>query len=104
MAGKWVIVTVEAEQEARMLNQLRYHFGVVCKLISDQTGYTKEEVHEILKAENLSQPYSIGERTVYTVGSTTSLTWKEMEDFDERNRRWAAENLDLSIPERGEVF
>jgi len=72
-----------------------YYFGAMGYL-SDQTGYTKDELHEMNKQDFLSHPVNIvdkktGEITERMVaGSTANLSTSEFAEFLERVRRgWA---------------
>jgi len=41
-------ITVSDEKPTRSNQQNSYYWGVVNKMISDETGYTAQEVHQIL--------------------------------------------------------
>ena len=85
----------------------KYYFGVVAKMIGNELGYTKDEIHEVLKAKFLSRNITIqGEimqipRSVFGGGSKMSV--EEKAEFIEQVRRWAAEYLGLYIPDPNEV-
>lgn len=95
----FIVVKSAKEREIRSNEQNRYYWGVVVELISEHTGYTKDEVHEILKALFLSRPIEIGGKEVLISKSTASLNTKEMEEYLEGIRVWAVDKVGLSIPE-----
>jgi len=47
-AAKAWRVTIEPDTHNRSSQQNRYYFGVIVKLLSDATGYEKDDVHEYL--------------------------------------------------------
>lgn len=77
----------------RSLRENNYYWGVVLQTISDQSGYTPEEVHDAMRWKFLRK----GQR-FETVASTTSLSVHEFEDYLDKIRIWAAQELQLSIP------
>jgi len=93
--------------KSRSDNQLRYYWGVVIRMISDETGYTPNEAHEICKALFLSEKLVLhtahGDQIIDTPKSTTALTTKEMEQYMSEIRMWASCELSLNIPEPNEV-
>lgn len=103
LVGKEVVVTVSEIQDDRGLNQLRYLWGVLYKEIAEDTGNSVEDIHDFFKGKFLAFPASLGHDVVTTVGSTTTLTYQEMEAFTTSVRQWAAMELGITIPARGEV-
>lgn len=106
----------EVELEIRRLRatrsqkQNRYHWGVVMKMISGETGYTREEIHDLMKMKFLSKELAFldgnGEVVEQYVlgGSTRGLDTKEFSEFDERIKEWAAgPPLNLYIPDPNEA-
>ena len=75
--------------------QNRYYYGVVCKIISDFTGHTVEEVDGILKDKFLKQK---DERGLEFVPSKMDLSTVDREAYHEQCRRWAAIVLELNVP------
>src|SRR5450759_1029472 len=47
--GKRVQVTVEKIKHTRTLQQNKYYWSVVVKLISQHTGHDPDQIHELLK-------------------------------------------------------
>ena len=98
-------VIVRAKRDTRSDQQNRYYWGVVLKIVADETGHTREELHEILKSISMVTKTCIqlnGE--VYgVVRSTTSLNTKEMEDYLSECRQWASQKLGCYVPLPNEV-
>lgn len=100
-----VIVTIEPRKAARSQPQNRYYWGVVVELISEHTGYTPEELHDYLKAKFLPKALALPDANGVIVdefvigGSTTKLNKLEFGEYVERIRQWAAETLDVVIPD-----
>lgn len=92
--GKYIWPMPEKETKIRSAQQNRYYWGVVCKLISDHTGYTSDEVHQILTKEFLS--YDKPKHRF--VLSTSKLKTAEFEAYMEDCRRFAAEKAQVYIP------
>lgn len=92
--GRYIWPMPEKEKKTRSVQQNKYYHGVVCKLISDYTGYMSEEVHQILAENFLS--YERDGRTF--TKSTTKLKTADFEDYMEKCRRWAAMELQVYVP------
>lgn len=82
------------KKQTRSQKQNRYMFGVVYKLIADHTGYTPEEVHQLMTKEFLGYE-NLGEKFIK---STTRLNTKEMEEYLENVRRFASVELGCYVP------
>jgi methylaspartate ammonia-lyase len=82
-------------------------WGVVYKILSDELGYTCDEIHEIMKAKFLKEWVTIKTKDkaeeVEVVKSTTSLKTNEMEAYLDRIRQWAAIDFGISNPLPNEV-
>ena len=102
-----IVVRPRISRKDRSNSQLKYYFGVVVRMISEETGYSKDEVHELLKALFLTETLTLhtkhGDQTVAAPKSTSSLSTAEMEDYLRQIRMWAAEELELSVPEPNEL-
>jgi hypothetical protein len=79
--------------------QRRYYRGVVCRLISDWTGYSPAEVHEELLSKMFLTDTNIvnGVEKDYTQ-STTAISTVRMEAFLSDCREWAMRELNVFIP------
>jgi len=99
-----VRVTIDNNKGTRSSRQNRYLWGVVYKLLSDQTGYVDEEIHEICKVKFNMKKYDLpNEEHIEAGGSTTKLTTEEFNSYCENIRRWAAQDLNCVIPEPGQT-
>lgn len=98
--GKRVQLTVEKVKHNRSLNQNSYYWGVVLKLIAGYTGAEPEEVHDALKMQ-FSQKRFVG--NLVAPASTKRMDTIQFTDYIEKVRRWAAEELSVSIPDPQEV-
>ena len=78
----------------RSAEQNRYYFGVVCKLISEETGYTPDEVHQLMAERFLGY-----EKDGHAfVRSTTTLNTAEMEEYLSAVRMFASQELSCYVP------
>jgi len=93
--------------KSRSLQQLRYYWGVVVELIAKETGYEKDEMHEILKAKYLVKKVILettrGLEEVDIILSTTSLDTVDMETYLSRVRQFASIKLGVYVPLPNEV-
>lgn len=87
--------------KARSNPQNRYLWGVVYQLLSDHTGYTIEEMHEICKHKFLRDWVLIAKEQIEITRSTTSLSVIEMSEYTEHIRSWASAHLSVNIPDPG---
>ncbi len=99
LEGKRIELVIRKEKSQRSLNQNSYMWGVVYEIISQHTGYTPEEVHEIMKFKFLKTEKAGMEY----VRSTASLNTAEMGIYLENIRRWAAVELGCFIPLPNEI-
>ncbi len=98
-------VTVQRLRATRSPQANRYWWGVCLALVSEHTGYTVDELHDIAKAKFLPKHlvFADGNGEIvgdYVIGgSTRKLNTNEFYEFVERFRQWAAEALDINIPD-----
>lgn len=89
----------------RSLPQNAYYWGVVVELLAEHTGYTPDEIHDICKALFIPKKLSVQDGNGEVVGqfviggSTRTLNKIEFGEYMESIRRWAAETLDVVIPD-----
>lgn len=90
--------------------QNKYYWGCVVQILSDELGYTLDEIHEMLKRKFLKVIFTVkNKRTgdiefIENTKSTSSLDTKEWEEFMTKVREWSSINLDIFIPEPNEVI
>ena len=106
--GLEVEVSITRRRATRSLAQNAYWWGVCLPLVCQHTGYTVDELHEIAKQMFLPKKLAIcdgnGEVQGEFVmgGSTRALNKIEFGEFVEKWRQWAAESLDINIPDPNE--
>lgn len=93
----------------RSNQQNSYYWGVIIRELSEHTGYTSDEIHEVLKYKFISYPIVFHHKEIqsrdeeiYVCKSTTELDTKEMEDYLSKIRTWASAELGVWIPEPNE--
>ena len=102
-AGKEVDLTVQPRRDPRSMNQNRYYWGVVVRILGGEFGYQPDEMHEILKSKFLRR-WSQGKLGVFPYAqSTAKLSTIAFEDYLEQVRTWAASEFNVNIPLPGEV-
>ena len=100
---KDVFITVKIAKHNRSLNQNAYYFGVVVEILAELTGYSKSEMHEILKAKFLIDTGIVGNESVTFSRSTTELDTSEFEKYINDIREWASSMLNCYIPLPSEI-
>lgn len=100
-----VLITITPRKAARSQPQNRWYWGVIVELISEHTGYTPDEIHEVLKAKFLPKRLAVSDdngeiKGEFVIGGTTTRLNKiEFGEYCESIRRWAAEDLGVVIPD-----
>jgi len=97
--GKDIELIIRERNLVRTSPQNAYYWAVVVELIAEELGYDKEEAHEALKFKFLRKHSG----KLPSVRSTTDLDTKEFEDYVEKIRRFAAEELNINIPDPNQV-
>jgi|TARA_R100001594_G_scaffold32785_1_gene60900 hypothetical protein len=100
---KAVIITVREQKNRRSLNLNSYYWAVVVRLLSEETGYNKDEMHEVLKSMFLRTKYKIKGIWIHGTKSTTKLNNQEMQAYIEECKTFASTTLGLYIPDPNEV-
>jgi hypothetical protein len=104
-----VRVTVEKWRATRSHPQNAYYWGVVVKMLSEYTGFETREMHEVLKLKFNPVFRPIVDKTSGEVkseltipGTTRRMKKDEFSDYCERIKRWAAQDLNVYIPDPNE--
>lgn len=92
-------IDIVKSKRKRSLNQNRYYWGVVLKILSGHTGYTADEVHQEMARKFLAYD-NMGKNFVR---STTKLTTWDFEKYLESIRDWAKDEMDCHVPLPNEV-
>jgi hypothetical protein len=90
-------VKVEKITGSRSNYQNRYYWGVVLKTISNDTGSTPQELHDIFKTMFLKDFVFLEGKEVEKVGDTKGLKSLEFEDYLTKIRRFASMELNIFI-------
>lgn len=96
--GKEIVLTIEPKSSVRTLAQNSYLWGVVYKIISDYTGFTTQEIHEVCKKKFLYYEKMHKNKSYGFTKSTTGLNKMNFSDYIERIKVFAAETFNLNIP------
>ena len=92
-------IEIKDISSSKTLQQLRYLWGVVYKIISDHTGFTPEEVSEIYKEKFLSYPKEHKGKIYEFTKGLSELTKTEMMEFMDKVIRDATLEHELIIPD-----
>lgn len=98
-------VSITRAHATRSLNQNAWYWGCVVGLVAEHTGYTSDEIHEIYKGKFLPKRLAMANRNgeicgEFVVGGTTTrLNTTEFSEYCEAIREWAADELDVDIPD-----
>ena len=106
--GHSIEIIIHRKRKHRSVQQNRYYW-LVASMLSDHTGFTKDEIHAILKSKFLrTEKVNQDSGAVYDyVKSTTELSTMEYEEYLDSVRQFAAQEFDFQIPmpnEQIEVF
>lgn len=92
--------------KSRSNPQNRYYWSVVIGTISEETGYTPSEVHEIIKHKFLTEVRLLNRKDkvveLKVSGSTANLDTKQFEELMSQIRIWASSELSIFVPEPNE--
>lgn len=94
-----VDVVVRTWRKPRSIQQNKFLWAVPYQLLSEATGYTREEVHDSMRMLFLKDE----DRAIPTLKSTTSLTTIEMNEYWAKMQQFAAEKLNCIIPDPNEI-
>jgi hypothetical protein len=104
--GETVSIRIRRERPKISDLQRGYYFAVVVPMIAEETGNDEDVVHEELKRMFLPKVTKIWRnkktgkrRQLTTRPSLMNLNSKQAAEYTERIRIWAAEDLNLLIPE-----
>lgn len=108
-AGKKLEIIIRKKRSRRSVEQNAYYWGVVIPMVQNglkDVGYVvdKDGTHEFLK-DRFNRIELVNEKTgeiLNTTGSTTKLSTTEMMEYFAEIQRWAAEYLNIEIPDPGE--
>ena len=102
--GMYVLaLTKDKPPKSRQLE--KWIHGVAVNMIATETGQDPEDVWEFLKLKFRPIPVIIGDELVFVGKSTAGLkmTVEEQQRFKEQIQAWAAEFLNINIPDPNET-
>jgi len=100
LENKRIELMVRKETTVRSSQQNRYLWGIIYAIISDNTGYDPEQVHDAMKVKFASKHLDNG---LVITERTSKMDTARMTQYIDDIKRWAAEFLGLYIPDAGEV-
>lgn len=99
-------ITVQRLRATRSPNQNRWYWSQVVGLVSQYTGSTPDDIHDIYKAKFLPRIINLpnirtGEIVAeFTMGgSTRKMNTAEFSEYCEAIREWATDTLGVIIPD-----
>lgn len=95
LEGQRVTIEVKKFRKNRTDQQNRFWWGVVINILSKHTGYEPEEMHDAIKIKFLP----VEKMGLISGRSTARLNTAEFNDLIERVQRWAAQDLQVYIPD-----
>lgn len=101
--GKDVSIDIKRKKAKRSLEQNKL-WWVYMTILSDELGYSKNEIHEICKFKFLQREVvdeHTGEILKYC-GSTTTLNKSEFSDLVFELQKWCSETFHIVLPSPGE--
>lgn len=98
LKGQKLEVLVRKLRSQRSNNQNSYYWGIVLESLHKHTGYSTDDLHEMMKYKFLKVR---GEMEY--IKSTTKLTTTEMEKYLDNIRKWAEEKINCKINLPNEV-
>ena len=107
----WYLFTLTKPKSNRTNQMNSYYWGVMIKMIAEETGYDDDQVHVLMKQQfgvyellSIDTDAMLGGVDFEGIPkSTAKYTVEEMQEYWLKIMRWAAEFLNLQIPEPGEV-
>jgi len=93
LEGKQVEVIVREFKNKKSDNQNRFYWGVLMKMLADETGNDPMEIHNACKMMFLP------DKTL----STNQLTTLEMEGYNEKIRNYFASEWNIQLPYPGQI-
>jgi len=101
--GVKVELVIRKYRRKRTIPQNSYYWGIVLDLISEASGYTTEELHELFKRLYLKKEIVIGGKVYEVSVSTKKLNTDQFEKYIEKIKRFAEIKLSLRIPNPNEI-
>lgn len=102
--GKAIRVIFAPAHKQRSINQSNYYWGVVLKTIEEFTGQDSDDLHEFFKScYSIEKVVNLAGNDFVVPQSTAKMNTLQFTEYIEKVRKWAAEELSLSIPDPNQV-
>lgn len=104
-----VLIRIERLRATRSQRQNAWYWGCIVQLLAEHTGYTPDEMHEVLKAKFIPKRFAVADGNgeirdeLVIGGSSAKLNTVEFGEYCEAIRQWAAESLSVVIPDPEDV-
>ena len=98
LEGKRVTCEVKKFVKKRTDPQNKFYWAVVVDILSKELGYEKEEIHLMLR-ERFLRIHDEQHPDFVIAKSTTKLNTQEFNEYIEAIQRWAAQELQIFIPD-----
>ena len=95
--GIRVVIEVREAENVRTNNQNRLWWSWM-NIIADELGYSKQEIHDILKYKFLLKEEIIDGEIHQSLKSTTTLTKKEFQKLTHDVFFWANDTFNINLP------
>lgn len=95
--GIKIVIEVREAKDVRTNSQNRLWWSWM-KLIGDEIGYGKQEIHDILKYKFLLREEMIDGEMHQNLKSTTTLTKKEFKKLTKDVFYWANDTFNINLP------
>jgi hypothetical protein len=95
--GIKIVIEVREAKDVRTNSQNRLWWSWM-KLIGDEIGYGKQEIHDILKYKFLLREEMIDGEMHQNLKSTTTLTKKEFKKLTQDVFYWANDTFNINLP------
>ncbi len=90
-------IEITQHQAKRTLSQNKLYFSILTEM-ANETGYTKDEMHDIMKTKLLPpQVVSLADEEITIPATTTTLGKKEFSDYVDRVCAFAATELGIVV-------
>ena len=101
LEGKKIELVIRKKKSQRSIQQNRAYFGIAVEILSNHTGFSKDEIHDALKQKFASRTDDKTGLTI--VESTAKMTTIRFMEYYAGIQQWAAEFLNCFIPSPNEV-
>lgn len=103
LEGKEISLFLKPSHFVRSIPQNSYYWAVIVRMVSEEMGVLPGEAHDYLKGLFLKVGVENKGRRWEILRSTTTLSVGEFEDYCEKARQWAANELSTVIPLPNEI-